>query len=178
MKNVPISLFLILMAGSNFAQSNLPACPPSGYFHNCFGTLTFPSGMKYVGEWRYNKYDGQGTWFYTNGSTAQGIWRDGVITNSFSFKSAPPPAVIPSSIERERTSSEIEAEIKKRQEFELQEKVRLTSELEAQKANAVIKNAPPENERLSLDASKKKCTDLGFKPATEGHGKCVLQLSK
>lgn len=33
-------------------------------------------------------------------------------------------------------------------------------------------------ERLSLDASKKKCTELGFKPATEGHGKCVLQLSK
>jgi hypothetical protein len=40
------------------------------------------------------------------------------------------------------------------------------------------KSAPPENERLSLDASKKKCTELGFKPATEGHGKCVLQLSK
>jgi hypothetical protein len=31
---------------------------------------------------------------------------------------------------------------------------------------------------LSLEASKKKCTELGFKPATEGHGKCVLQLSK
>lgn len=32
--------------------------------------------------------------------------------------------------------------------------------------------------RLSLDASKIKCTELGFKPATEGYGKCVLQLSK
>jgi hypothetical protein len=40
------------------------------------------------------------------------------------------------------------------------------------------KPAPPVSERLSLDASKKKCTELGFKPATEGHGKCVLQLSK
>ena len=29
-----------------------------------------------------------------------------------------------------------------------------------------------------LEASKKKCTELGFKPATELHGKCVLQLSK
>jgi hypothetical protein len=36
----------------------------------------------------------------------------------------------------------------------------------------------PENDRLSLEASKRKCTELGFKPATEGHGKCVLQLSK
>jgi hypothetical protein len=32
--------------------------------------------------------------------------------------------------------------------------------------------------RLTLDESKKKCTELGFKPATEGYGKCVLQLSK
>ena len=41
-----------------------------------------------------------------------------------------------------------------------------------------IKPANLENERLSLDASKKTCTELGFKPATEGFGKCVLQLSK
>ena len=34
------------------------------------------------------------------------------------------------------------------------------------------------NDRLSFDASKKKCAELGFKPATEGFGKCVLQLSK
>ena len=40
------------------------------------------------------------------------------------------------------------------------------------------RSAPSENERLSLEASKKKCTELGFKPATELHGKCVLQLSK
>jgi hypothetical protein len=39
-------------------------------------------------------------------------------------------------------------------------------------------SAPPESERLSFEASKRKCTELGFKPATEGHGKCVLQLSK
>lgn len=40
------------------------------------------------------------------------------------------------------------------------------------------KSSSTENERLTLEASKKKCTELGFKPATEGHGKCVLQLSK
>lgn len=31
---------------------------------------------------------------------------------------------------------------------------------------------------LKLNESKEKCTELGFKPATEEHGKCVLQLSK
>ena len=68
--------------GNVYAQSVLPACPPSGYFHNCFGTFTYSSGMKYVGEWRDDKYNGQGALFYANGSTRQGIWADGVIIRS------------------------------------------------------------------------------------------------
>jgi hypothetical protein len=65
----------------------------------------------------------------------------------------------------------LQAEVSRLQELE-------KAKQEPIQAEAVIKNAPPENERLSLDASKKKCTELGFKPATEVHGKCVLQLSK
>ena len=38
--------------------------------------------MKYVGEWRDDKYNGQGALFYANGSTRQGIWADGVIIRS------------------------------------------------------------------------------------------------
>ena len=38
--------------------------------------------------------------------------------------------------------------------------------------------SPPLIDRLSIEASKRKCTELGFKPATEAHGKCALQLSK
>ena len=34
------------------------------------------------------------------------------------------------------------------------------------------------SERLSLEVSKQKCEELGFKPATEAFGKCVLQLTK
>jgi hypothetical protein len=51
-------------------------------------------------------------------------------------------------------------------------------------ASASPASAPPagiraqESNRLSLDAAKAKCAELGFKPATEGFGKCVLQLSK
>ncbi len=56
-------------------------------------------------------------------------------------------------------------EIEKQQQFNVQK-------------TETIKPANLENERLSLDASKQKCTELGFKPATEDHGKCVLQLSK
>jgi hypothetical protein len=65
----------------------------------------------------------------------------------------------------------LQAEVTRLQEFE-------KTKQESIQTEAVIKNVAPENERLSLDASKKKCTELGFKPATEGYGKCVLQLSK
>lgn len=82
MKNLLRFLAFVLMVGGAYAQSVLPACPPSGYFHNCFGTFTYSSGMKYVGEWRDDKYNGQGVLIYANGSTRQGIWADGVIIRS------------------------------------------------------------------------------------------------
>ena len=62
-------------------------------------------------------------------------------------------------------------EVSRLQEIEKQQQVNVQK-------TETIKPANSENERLSLDASKKKCTELGFKPATEDHGKCVLQLSK
>ena len=95
-------LFLYLLGlGSVYAQSNLPACPSSGYFHSCFGTYTVgngnkyvgefkndmlngkgtyttASGTKYVGEFKDGKYNGQGTLYSSNGSVInQGIWADG-----------------------------------------------------------------------------------------------------
>ena len=64
------------MMGSSYAQSNLPACPSSGYFHNCFGTFTFASGNKYVGEFKDGKWNGQGTFTYSNGAKYVGEWKD------------------------------------------------------------------------------------------------------
>ena len=34
------------------------------------------------------------------------------------------------------------------------------------------------NNSITLDVAKLKCEELGFKPETEGFGKCVLQLTK
>ena len=65
----------------------------------------------------------------------------------------------------------LQAEVSRLQELEKQQQVNVQT-------TEIMKPANSENERLSLDASKKKCTELGFKPATEGYGKCVLQLSK
>ena len=77
MKNLLRFIASVLMVGGAYAQSNLPPCPSSGYFHNCFGTFTYSSGMKYVGEWRDDKYNGQGTATFASGEKYVGEWKDG-----------------------------------------------------------------------------------------------------
>ena len=67
---------LLLGWGAASAQSSLPACPATGYFHNCFGTFTFPGGNKYVGEFKDSKRDGQGTFTFANGDKYVGGFKD------------------------------------------------------------------------------------------------------
>ena len=57
--------------------NKLPDCKSSStYKHNCFGTFTFASGNKYVGEFKNGKYNGQGTYTYADGTIESGIWED------------------------------------------------------------------------------------------------------
>ncbi len=68
---------LLLFAGSSFGyESNLPECPSSGYFHNCYGSFTHNNGAKYVGEWKNNKQHGQGATTWPNGGKYVGEWVD------------------------------------------------------------------------------------------------------
>ena len=68
---------LLFSAGEAFA---LPPCPEdqNQRFHNCFGTYTYASGDKYVGEWRDDRKNGQGTYTYANGDKYVGEWTDGL----------------------------------------------------------------------------------------------------
>ena len=66
MKHWSLTFCLVIAAlfgsfGVAFAGSDLPKCPSSGYFDNCFGTWSAGNGYKYVGEWRNDKQNGQGT---------------------------------------------------------------------------------------------------------------------
>jgi hypothetical protein len=58
------------------AQLSLPPCT-TGYKHNCFGTATLRNGNKYVGEFRDDKFHGQGTYTWSNGEKYVGEFRDG-----------------------------------------------------------------------------------------------------
>ena len=71
------SLFiaLILFAGNAMASS-LPNCPSdqSKRYHNCFGKINYDSGEKYIGEWKENKYHGQGTITFPDGTKERGYY--------------------------------------------------------------------------------------------------------
>jgi hypothetical protein len=77
MKSFLRFLALVLMVGSAYAQSNLPACPSSGKRHNCFGTYTSPDGDKYVGEFKDGKQHGRGTFTFASGNKYVGEFKDG-----------------------------------------------------------------------------------------------------
>jgi hypothetical protein len=60
------------------AESALPDCPTdlSLRFHNCFGAATWPEGAKYVGEFKDDKRNGQGTYTSPSGAKYVGEFKD------------------------------------------------------------------------------------------------------
>jgi hypothetical protein len=75
---LPLHLLLLVIIGSSYAQSKLPACQDSisSRWTNCFGTYTFNSGAKYVGGWKEGEMHGQGTWSFANGDKYFGEYKD------------------------------------------------------------------------------------------------------
>ena len=62
-----ICLSLVVFLFNTTEGWSLPPCPEdqNQRYHNCFGTLTYPSGNKYVGEWKDGLPNGQGTYLYS-----------------------------------------------------------------------------------------------------------------
>ena len=72
------TLILVLLVGTAYGQSNLPACQGNDIarWSNCLGTSTWPNGDKYVGEFKNGKKHGQGTYSYTNGDKYVGEFKE------------------------------------------------------------------------------------------------------
>ena len=74
MKNLSLTFCLAIAAllasvGVGIAGSDLPDCPsdPSLRRHDCFGYYSWANGHQYVGTFRYNEPDGEGTIAWVNG---------------------------------------------------------------------------------------------------------------
>ena len=72
-----LCLSFAVLLGSIGSSSALPPCPLE-FWHNCFGTLAFANGDKYVGEFKEKKPHGAGTFIFANGENYAGEFRDGM----------------------------------------------------------------------------------------------------
>jgi hypothetical protein len=60
------------------APPALPACEgDSRKWHNCLGTMEYPDGSKYVGEYKDGTWNGMGTYTGSTGWHYEGEFRDG-----------------------------------------------------------------------------------------------------
>ena len=64
-------------ATSSETSSNLPKCTYN-YYHNCFIEYIWDDGTKYVGEWQDDERTGLGKVFFPDGTTEEGVYKDGV----------------------------------------------------------------------------------------------------
>ena len=60
-------------------RSVLPQCPPLGLKNNCFGSVIYQSGNKYVGEFQRNRQQGLGVLYFSTGQVLRsGLWEEGI----------------------------------------------------------------------------------------------------
>jgi hypothetical protein len=80
-------IILILFAGNAMASS-LPNCSSnlSELRHNCYGTYDNPDGSKYIGEFKEDKFHGEGT-FTSDGASYIGEWEEGNMHGQGTFTS-------------------------------------------------------------------------------------------
>ena len=88
MKYTSIKICLVIAAlfGGVAGASDLPDCPSdTNVPNNCFGTYTFSSGSKYVGEFKDGNSNGQGTYTWLDGKKYVGEFKDGNFNGQGTF---------------------------------------------------------------------------------------------
>ena len=150
MKKIYLKIVLVIAAlfsgGGIVIASDLPDCPSSGYFHNCFGTYTDADGDKYVGEHKNNKANGQGVITYADGDKYVGMFKDDKSHGQGTYTWA---------------DGTVEEGIWKDGEFQYAQKLPANS---SSSGNS------------KLDAHKEFCEGIGFNPGTEKFGDCVMKM--
>lgn len=135
--------------------SLLPLCPterPTEAWHECFGTKRWPSGARYVGEWRAGRQHGEGIDYRADGTVDRsGRWENGPLAAAYSIDPRLFPfsgAIDHTAIEGRRPAQddlrlEIEAERKKRQDVEQRLAAAEARERERLQAQAQSTPQPP-----------------------------------
>lgn len=73
-KIILVTLLSLLISSISHSESSLPKCEGTdrANFDNCFGEYIFIGGSKYIGEWKNQLPDGEGTMNYEYGAAGGG----------------------------------------------------------------------------------------------------------
>ena len=74
-----LNLFLLFFFLFSINSYSLPKCEGDDptKLNNCYGTYTYPSGSKYVGEFKDGNRHGKGTFTFPGGAKYVGEYKDG-----------------------------------------------------------------------------------------------------
>lgn len=152
MKKPYLKIRLLIVALLGVAEgvmaSNLPPCPSSGYFHNCFGTYTWAdNGDEYVGEFRENQIHGKGTYIWKeSGDKYFGEWERGMKNGKGNYIFGP---------NSESLGGNYFGKFLHARKFP---------------TNSLSLG------NLKLDKNKEFCEEIGFTPGSEKFAECVMVL--
>ena len=180
MKNKTAACILMMMVfgvslvnpGKSFA---LPYCPEDtkAYWDNCFGTLIYADGDKYVGEFKDDYFHGQGTYTFSNGDEYVGEFKDGKKHRRGTYTYARGDKYV-GEFKGGKYNGQgaytfadgrVKEGIFENNKFKLSKKVKTTTLSTSSRAT-----------KLSLSGAEVKCTKLGFRKGTEKYGDCVMTL--
>ena len=165
-------LILCLMTSSiSYAQNNLPPCN-GNYWNNCFGEEKYDNGDKYLGQWKDNKRNGQGTYTYANGDKYVGQYIDGKINGQGTYTFADGDKYVGQYIDDKRSGQGIlynpNGSIKQQGLW------RDDNFVQAQTPPTVtppVVPKPPVNN--AQDIKRQKCIRLGLAPGSADFQQCM-----
>ena len=125
-------------------------------------TIQYKNGNTYTGKVTYPIANGQGKMTYANGFTYEGLFKDSKRWGVFSV-----------------TAKDGKKTIQTYQDDVLVPTVTsISTNSSSSSLNAPANSISSDNSLLDFEDAKKKCASIGFKPATEQFGKCVLKFTK
>ncbi len=77
MKKLSLYVFLVLLMTIACSDQNQLSECIKGDCNNGYGTYTWNTGDKYIGEWKDGISNGQGTFTFADGTVEKGIWEKG-----------------------------------------------------------------------------------------------------
>ena len=142
----------------SYALPDCPAVrhPTNSPWSNCFGTFTFASGNKYVGEFKDGNFNGQGTYTYADGRIEEGIWKDNKflyaqkVTPTVTARKSSPPSPSAAEIENQKLRKENDGIESRSSERSIASRLSILKEL--QDAGLITKAEAATKRKVILDS--------------------------